>query len=46
MKEKNPLLFPLLMAVMIALMYMFAFHEKREECKVLQNKIEQYEKTH
>lgn len=31
---------------MAALMYMFAFHEKRNECKELKNKIEQYEKTH
>ena len=42
--EKNKLFFPLICAIMSAVMYCFAFNEQRDENKVLKEKILKLEK--
>ena len=45
MKNKNPLLFPLIMTALAAFMYCIAFHEERDKTKILTDKLKKYETT-
>jgi hypothetical protein len=42
--EKNKLFFPLICAVIIAVMYFFAFHNQRDKNEFLKEKIVKLEK--
>lgn len=44
-KNKNPLLFPLIMVSMAAIMYFFAFHSERDKKEELEAKLEKLQ-TH
>jgi preprotein translocase subunit YajC len=42
--KKNKLIFPLICAILSAVMYFFAFHSERDENKILKEKIIKLEK--
>ena len=42
--KKNKLIFPLICAIMSAIMYSVAFHEERDKNKILEEKIIKLEK--
>lgn len=44
-KKTNPLIFPLLMVSLAAIMYFLAFHDERDKNEILTAKLKTYETT-